>query len=384
MKRFLIMTFVVIVAMTLGLSYISVKDADADAILFPWVTKSDAVSTVISVVNTAAENSATFDPQLHYEYWYKLTTANDQEEKCKDVSFKAPTTKDDLVVFDASGNMNNGEPLFGDPTNYGGQRFDLVGIASPRRAFLIVDNNTPAFAASETNVDGTLYGEAALIEIAGGAAWGYIAYNSQDGVASSQNEPVYFDDQKDVLGEVIGDPETTQTTLMPPDTILTRFFFTPVDDAGQRVGNANTRVQLCANPDQAGDCDQGGVFDDNEAVIDFEKKKDIVCTSADDLEDLMNEGAFTRFQSTGGAGWTYIVTHAGNHDNDGDGEADNPEDDIIMGKLEFTTAGVTMDGTSVPGTLNTFRWLRDDETRSGCPGAGIDCIHNEVPQVPPQ
>ena len=35
---------------------------------------------------------------------------------------------------------------------------------------------------------------------------------------------------------------------------------------------------------------------------------------------------------------------------------------MIVGRLDFTTSGVTIDGTSIPGTLNSFVWLRDNQT----------------------
>ena len=67
-----------------------VKDAAADAILFPWVVRSADVTTVISVVNTAETEAEALglpfhNNRIHVEYWHKLTTANDQEEKSQDI-----------------------------------------------------------------------------------------------------------------------------------------------------------------------------------------------------------------------------------------------------------------------------------------------------------
>ena len=353
---------------------LNVEKADADSILFPWITKSNSVSTVLSVVNTAQGDGSA--EVLHYQYWYKKTNSNGQSEKCDNISFKRSTSKDDIVTFDVAGNMNSGKALFNDPgagtwmggPTYGNSPFDL-NVASPRRAFLLVDNNTDAFVNDGTNEDGTLYGEAMLIELAGGAAWGYIAYNAVGGETLSQNADVLFNDVKDVLGEVIGVTETTQTVLLPPDTITTRFFMTPVNTTSQRDGDTDSDIQLCIDPDNAGGCDEGGIFDNDENKIDFEKVKDIRCTSADDLEDLMTEASFNTFQATGGQGWTYIIT-------DVSPVTPDDADGMVLGKLEYTTTGVTLDGVAVPGTLNNFVWLRDNESIVG--ELGINDIHNCV------
>jgi len=328
-----------------------VKDAKADAILFPWVVKSNTVSTLISVVNTAGDPTpGTFDYQLHYQYWYK---GDEQTSTCEAISFKKPTSKDDIVTFDAAGNFNDGFPLFNDPNNYGAQSFELPE-APPCRAFLIVDNNTPALVNAGVNADGTLYGEAMVLEIAGGAAWGYIAYNAAGGEEGSQTAPVNCSDGNDVLGEVIGDTEITQTVLLPADVGITRFFVTPAG-ANQRAGNISATLQLTPDPGSP----QGGIFLNDEDKIDFDKKKYIRCTAGANLEHFMTSAAYSMFKASGAQGWAYITTTA----------------DVIIGKLEFTTSGVTIDGTPVPGTFNNFVWLRDSQTVTA--PVGINDIHNE-------
>ena len=100
----------VLVALCMLFSFGTVKNAQADQILFPWIVKSTAVSTIISVVNTAGSNLGWnyqgVDQILHYQYWYKNSTANGQTEACTNQSFKRPTSKDDLVIFDAAANIN--------------------------------------------------------------------------------------------------------------------------------------------------------------------------------------------------------------------------------------------------------------------------------------
>lgn len=398
----------VLVALCMLFAFGTVKNAQADQLLFPWILKSQAVSTIVSVVNTAGSNLGWnylgIDQQLHYQYWYKISTANGQTETCTNQSFKRSTSKDDLVIFDAAANINDGKPLFGDTARYSDLSFKL-SADGPRRAFLIVDNDTPFFTNDGDNVDGTLYGEAMLVELAGGAAWGYIAYNAS-GIsgATQQTSPVYMYDGLDLLGEVlgnngaateplnqIGQGEVTPIVLLPANVGTTRFFMTPVDNyAGtlpgqllpsedsptpnQRTGNANAKIQLIYNPDI--DTYYGGIFTDDEAPIDFNKSKNIVCTSADNLQDLMTEGAYNDFVATNAPGWTMIDIQTGSIDANANLALDNPSDDMIVGKLEFTTGGITVDGYSIPGTFNNFNWIRNSQSVSGC--GGINCVRNHI------
>jgi len=393
----------VLVGMALLLSFgVGVKDVKADQILFPWIVKGTDVSTIVSVVNTAGSNLGWSylgaDQILHYQYWYKASTANEQDEVCLGVSYKRPTSKDDIVTFDAARNLNNGLPLFNDdPARYGNQQFGL-SAAAPRRAFLIVDNDTPFFTTNADNENETLYGEAMVLELAGGAAWGYIAYNAtgQSG-ATLQTSPVTFLDSADNYGEVIGgvagrnvEPvpsigvgEITPMVLLPANVGKTRIFTTPIDNAhigtipgqtfpandngsvpNQRVGNANVRLQLIYNP-TTGQY-YGGIFDNDENPIDFQRPKDIVCTAADDISELFTEAAWLEFSATNGQGWAYLDTQTGTIDANGDIRIDNPTDEACVGKLEFTNADnpAIIGGQLIPGTYNTFNWLRNDMHRS--------------------
>jgi hypothetical protein len=418
----------VLVAICMLFAFGIVKNAQADQLLFPWIVKSTSVSTIISVVNTSGSNLGWnyqgVDQLLHYQYWYKLTTANGQTEGCTNQSFKRPTSKDDLVIFDASANISDGKPLFGDTVRYGDQSFKL-SAEGPRRAFLIVDNDTPYYTLNSINADGTLYGEAMVLEIAGGAAWGYIAYNASGGGESSrqQTSPVNMSDGLDLLGEVLGGKavgtdiipgavndvealgrrgqgEVTPVVILPATALganfITKFFTTPIDNAGtpanatggfgndngaldQRTGNANAKIQFIYNPTD-GEF-YGGLFDDDEKPIDFNKSKNIVCTSADSLRDLMTEGAFNDFAATQGPGWTMIDIQTGDLDANANLKLDNPTDDMIVGKLEYTTGGATFDSYTMGGTFNNFNWIRNSQTVAG--DGGINNVRNHYPPFTP-
>jgi hypothetical protein len=299
-----------------------------------------------------------------------------------------------------AGHFNGGLPMFNDTSNEVIAVPDMtLAVEDPRRAFLIVDNNTEALADSGTNVDGTMYGEAIIIEHKTGAAWGYIAYNGEAGQESPDDIYSDFSDEEGQQGEVIGSSETTQTTLLNPNDATTKLFVTPVDDddgednRDQRRGNWNVRVQLCRFPERAeinsdpytGDCTGGGIWNNEEGGFSFTEKKNIVCTTADEIVDFFGgagTSAYTQWVNSGKAGWAYIVTHSGNIDDRDGTEAYEEADEAIIGKLEFGT-GLNWNG-GISDTINTFVWLRDNATEmeefsgtaSDDPG-GINIIHNE-------
>jgi hypothetical protein len=330
-----------------------------------------------------------------------LTTANDQEEKCTEYNYEATSSKDDMVTWDMAGHFNGGLPMFNDTSNEVIAVPDMtLAVEDPRRAFLIVDNNTEALIDAETNADGTMYGEATIIEHKTGAAWGYIAYNALYGPANPG--PFIGYDMRDLVdqqGEVIGDSETTQTTFINPNDIKTKLFVTPTgtaEERGQRRGDYNVRVQLCRFPERAeinsnpytGDCTGGGIWNNEEGGFSFTEKKNIVCTTADELVDFFGgagTSAYTQWVASGKAGWAYIVTHSGNIDDRDGTEAFEETDEAIIGKLEYGT-GLNWDG-SIADTINNFVWLRDnssirarcqsDPGNEACSLGGINIIHNE-------
>jgi hypothetical protein len=357
----------------------NVEKAGADTLLFPWIVKSDSVSTVISVVNTAESVSEAFGGpgELHFQYFFKNSTANGQTERCSAGSKRAPASKDDIVSFDTSAHWGEGKPLFDDDTN--GDESLALSASSPRRAFLIVDNDDREFVeavenlgGSRTNVDGTLYGEAIVIEKDSGSAWGYIAYNGVGGQRESGENPneVRFGPYRDQMGEVISDSETTQTVILPTDLVETRFFMTPVNTSTQRIGDANSAVQLCATPDNDGGCDQPGIWRNDERVFNGAPEKQIVCTSADTLEDLLTEDSWNEFSGQTatdyhGQGWTNIVVNRGDMDNIDPTHNYEEDQEMIIGKLEFSIGSIDFDGAgggdAASGTFNNFVWLRDNE-----------------------
>jgi hypothetical protein len=422
------MALSLVIALAMLLSFGATFDqAKADAILFPWLVKSTAISSLVSVVNTAGlDPFLPGPPWTHWSYFYKDDGAgnpdNSQTALCQDYDFKMYTSQMDVVTVDAACNIDGGNAMFGDLNNatMGGVPA-CINAPGDRRAFLIVDNNTSLFinnVTGPTDIDGTLYGEAMILELATGAAWGYqalnaggpwgnvsdnplLAANGGPFPDAGQNAYVTMSNGLDPWGEVIGEwwawfpppgpplgplaliqGELAPVTLMPPLQIQTRFFLTPVDtiaaaftygavtqwaSAGMRWGNINSRVGVCADPQVlppwpaigflTGLCNTPGIILNDEAPISSTKLKNIVCTSGDNIADLLDAGTMTGWNTNGGQAWTYMNTDFGTAL---PAAAHQYSPNMMIGKLEWIDGGTVISGTPVGGTFNNFIHVRSN------------------------
>jgi len=413
MRPKVILSVLVCLAFLLSLG-VAVKDAKADALMFPWVTKSDSVSTIISVVNTAGApfggvyQISGIPITLHYQYIYKNTTDYDPAKAstwllttCLENDFSRPTSMNDIVTFDASGKINGGKPMFDDTATgidaslYADARFDIGdGVPGPRRAYLLVDNNNNFL----HGVDNTLYGEAIVMEVNGGGAWGYIAYNASGGTGETQAVPLDFSDGNDLLGEVLNNMNTgsfgpialeyAPVVLLNPNDAKTRFYVTPID-AGfnntgsggcsndtsgpdQRKRNINTAFQFntITQPDYRF---VGGIYDNNEQPLSFTTPIQVVCTAAINLDLIIDAGVYVPWKNSGHQAWTYVSTLKGTvNQSPNDDCIDNGEMQAVIGKLEYTEAASAFQGQNVAGAVNNFIWLRNSGSIEG-PG-GVNMI----------
>jgi hypothetical protein len=327
-----------------------VHDADADALLFPYVVVSDNVTTMISVVNHDTNGTG----QLHYAYFYKLDP-NDRAQECEEGDFWRESSEEDVVAFDVGGIYGSatGGVLFGDPgaidpttanAGYTGP-FDVLGALAPTRAFLLVDNG-------QVN-DAELYGEAMLFDYALGAAWGYRAYNSLD---TSALNPA-FGNAQEVQGEVLNWFEAAPLHLLPLSEFQTLFFVTPVG-TNQDAGNKNVVFYLFDVDPASG---QNLVaWDRDENPISGYVEVSITCVGAVSADELMTTMAYNHLVDTGG--WTYANTWLGS----GAGAVA----DAVVFKLEYNL-GSTLNGEPIVDTLNTAVWLRDNANWTGAFGSRV-------------
>ncbi|WP_157726310.1 hypothetical protein [Imhoffiella purpurea] len=342
------------------------RQGHADAMLFPVMTRSPSVATIVSVVNK--------DPQGVVNLNY-FTKSADLASPCIDEGVKqvaASGRENDMLTFDASGvflSSEGGGPLFNDPETlapYGAVQFSTTntGVA---RGFLIVDDGDDT---SQGGTGADLYGEAVMLEIAGGAAFGYRALNPAQDVAYAPAAILgNWGGLTALLGEVLDQDLGTGfagTTFMPPNEWTTRFFVTPVADgtgtaAGQRDCE-NCSVSIYISPDQAGTV--AGMHD-RDTVMRSEpfapaalptSAKNVVCTGAVDMTDILPQAVVNQIASQGG--WGYVQIRAGT--------SGNVENSATVLKLEYNLVGGTAttmlspdSSTSFTGTVNNGVWLRN-------------------------
>jgi len=398
--------------------------AMADVLMFPWLVKSNSVITMLSVVNTSDKNSScTGSQQLHYQYYVKVP---DLTSSCVGSSFTRDTSVNDLVTFDASGTVGGGGALFNDqpPHNanvtYTPNQFDMPSSPNPARAFLLVDNNLGD--CSENEDYASLYGEALVIQLDQGAAWGYVAYNGTGGGPfGPAAKPYSLNDGTDLQGEVMRSPryfddasdgdelETTPVVLLPfgtgPGSLFkTKIFVTPVNYSlweygsgpGADTRDSNSRIQFCVDPRPTPDvfpinstcpalgigflskdscqknsdptCQHPGIFDNDEGIMDGSIPVDVVCTAAIALWDgstqlLTQQQLDYMTDQPGSQTWTYVRSMVGSFfASSGLGTRDvRTQSDSIIGKLEYqdSTAGLTISGTTIGGAINDFKWIRN-------------------------
>jgi len=339
--------FTIFAVVALLLSFGAVRDeARADAIFFPYVVTSDTVATIVSVVNHTSASSV-----LHLAYYYKKTSDNLNLDCCNEINFEVPTTFEDVVSFDINDQVAaNGGPLFNDATDYAGANFGM-GITKPRRAFLIVDNRISYGADS-------LYGEAMVVELGSGAAYGYRAYNSRDNNHLNPD----FTNAEEVHGEVLASYERTPITILPPTEWQTSFTVTPVgtDGGGQDYIGYDAVFQLYG-------VDSTGrqviaMWDRDENPLSGGIPQDVVCVGSIklDMNTLLSEGSYNRIKNQGG--WSFANVEMGTKGKAAGCDAVNAiyaVDEAVVMKFEYNL-GSAIGGIAVPGVVNTNLWLEDN------------------------
>jgi hypothetical protein len=239
--------------------------AAAETILLPYVNSNPGnLSTIVSVINTANNVQCPFGflgtdtLMLHYRYITKPVTAA-HIDPCDDVDFNRPTTANDIVSFDISGTVNGGNAMFNDVTNYNGgagaPRFDLPnqGVIDARRGYMLISHycsgitNADMEGAVAPYLQDNLEGEAMLLDIVNGAAWGYEAAQSNKaligpygfspigaGATPAAGMTSMLLPENPALVAAVPFPlqlswtKLQQVAIYPPDDFQTRFFVTPL------------------------------------------------------------------------------------------------------------------------------------------------------------
>jgi len=326
-KKFVLLSAVIICSVFI-IGFLTV--ARADTLLFPVIAVNQPnVTTIISIMNEAPTASASY---LHYIYRVKdslVSNAPNITGECTSVAFTRPTYYHDLVSFDASGIMNGGNALFGDTDTYGGG-FG-IGLTGAKRAFLLVSHSSSTGARVDVASPSALVGEAIIMDIMYGAAWGYKAIN--DTVRED-----YTFDIANLSGAAMqyGANNYRGFNFFPMNEWTTRFFVTPV---GSNMDSANLEgiVRLSTS-----------IHVLNRTGSEFIFTPPVMspkCTAAIDLQDLMDSTTKSAVETSGGYS-RFCVQSGGSQ----------PGSPVIAYKLEYVVNNPTYGGTNNNGYMITNTW----------------------------
>jgi hypothetical protein len=367
------------VAVSLGTSVVGMNVAQADAVFFPYLIASPAVTTILSVVNEGPTNS-----KLHYRYYYKEDAGSAEANRlsgCTEADYPNWTSPNDVVTFDISN-------VFGAPRNgvlfegATGGNYDDFAIFRHKtiRANAVVDNDFSGFSFAK-NVNG----EAFIIEFASGSVWGYSAYNAAEILtytgayvgapadALKSVNPVNefdFSDRVEVNGEVLVAAPTNESkaniieryrvpiTIMPFKEVTTRLFVTPINPnkpfqvpTEKNLYTAGIRLEVNDNTSL-----QQVMFDRDENPVSGRVTKQVVCVGAVDVPELINEAIRSRVAN---GGWSNVGIILG-----GLPAPAVAVNQAIVLKLEYGVAvppatEAALDGVLVgSGSYNNGYWLR--------------------------
>jgi hypothetical protein len=350
------------VAVGLGASVVGMSAAQADEILFPYVVVSDTVTTVLSVVNDADDLDGTSVDELHYRYYYKTgAAAESKTSTCSEVNVRRPSSPNDLVTFDVGGvvGAETNHVLFEPADRQENARylgpadnFASLRTVKPARAFAVVDNNdflTPTAA----NVEESMYGEALIIELGSGAAWGYRAYNPAG--IYVDNPPVItritaydFSDKLETEGEVLANSDTP--VVFHPFSELggefkNRLFVTPVS-TDQLRGDLTATIRFAVDDPTVSTLDV--MYDRDENPVSGQIQMKVTCVAGVDAATMITSAALNELPF---GGWTNLVSSASGGDE---------TNQVIAIKLEYNETIETINGEPVdfPGSFNNSLWLR--------------------------
>ena len=354
-------------------------NGNANTILFPYINSNPGnLSTIINVINTASKNICPEDVphMLHYRYMTKLITASNMDY-CDESNFCRPTTKNDIVTFDVAGQIESGKAMFNDDTSYnagfGAPYFDLPGAMGefcPQRGYLLVSHACGDCNDAGGSVGG-LDGEAMLLDIVSGAAWGYrAALSGLDGYAFAGITTTNVDCNPvpgattELMAENCANglnQEMHMVALYPPNEFTTRFFVTPLVMGYMGENGANNdmtdirkmwqkRTGVCLTTGSA-----NGVFNRNEAVASKGQCVQVRCVGAIDLKSLVGSVIDApAFCSQGGWAYLDLIDPKPPHDSDFDLDIDNSVDHAaIVTKLQFGSPSFA--GGSMINTADTIR-----------------------------
>lgn len=245
----------------------------ADHLLFPFVVANQgSVATLVSITNMATTHG-----YLRYRYFYKFATDRD-DDQCNQYEFIRSTYPGDVVTFDVSGTMNGGIPLNYDQDFYEG-KFNMPYTPPAVRGYLLIDHYDNDTKQSSKQGANTLMGQATVLEVQTGSAWGYRAIND----TKTDEKPDFSKSSG-----IISTDQSVPFTFNPPapSQWTTKFFITPVGaDMTGASGQYSSRLKFT-------------IHNQNSANM----ESVITCTGAIDFANVMSASILRNVEDTGGWG----------------------------------------------------------------------------------
>jgi hypothetical protein len=257
------------------------QNADAqDAILFPFFSSGGGDMTFIQVINTAATSPTTAQGKLAYTYVYNTKT-----ETCQHYDDKGNTSVNDIFLYEVTGQIA-GQLLPGDTTST-----SAVLTVSPATGFLVINQST----GFPTGLEGTLYGQAWVVNVNSGTVFAYNAVNDPGEV----DFPAFWESTDD----------DHFLTFMPTNIANTTYLFWPVNDNDFTVDGS----QFIDETVTIGDTN-GGLFNNNESLKSGTKDIPVGCWDENPatgdagrfafffytLDQIMSGAQFNAVKGTGG------------------------------------------------------------------------------------
>ncbi|MFC7407858.1 hypothetical protein [Hydrogenophaga atypica] len=333
----------------------------ADVAMFPYVVNSPTVATLVSIVDTgAADDGYTVGgvpggSRLHWRLNYKAgANASTNSAICEEVNYFLPSSQNDIQTVDIGGNFGGTTKgvLFNDASinndwdanTTATINYMLGKAAGVQRGVLFVHNsNSDGVLNPGAPVGQTIYGEAMILDISAGAAWGYQAALRDNG---GVNTAAAFDFSLAATNAAGSAPDIL--TFMPLAETTTRVFVTPVNSLaatpllgvdGSSAANWDrhtARVGLVTGT--------GVAYDRDENLVSGTTLSNVTCVGFVDVGDLMTAGAKAVLAN---GGWGTLSIQQGT----GAAATSFNVNTAVATKLEYNTSG-NLNGQGVGGTFN--------------------------------
>ena len=302
-----------------GLLGLATQPAQADGILFPYLSTQTNVYSFVTVVNDAVGSA----PEYHFTYAHKsVPVAN--TGNCNHFDGDVRSTANDMMTFEAGGKLLNplgGRALFEEAGDAGG--FGSGGLTSTPIALNVA--NQIAFLAVEDSSDTTgavnLFGWAEVIDTGANLSLAYTTHNFVDEGAAYTGTRADFSNLSS--GAVV-------MSWYPTSNVSSSWHVLnlgPVTSMAPASGSSLRRGYGASGT--SSNSTNGGAYDRDELFWSGSKTARIRCFGFVGISDLLSSGVVAQVAN---GGWTYLV---------GANAGSAPDSDANDPAGNYGTAGTT-------------------------------------------